>query len=102
MNVAWRIAMPLRRRRRLAPGAIVSDVFAAARWPDATAPTLVVGHQPVLGQVAAQLLSGVDADADAVQREWVIRKGAVMWPRHRERDGVSKVVLEAVQRPELL
>ena len=33
-------------------------VLAAANWPDAREPVLVVGHQPTLGMVAAFLLSG--------------------------------------------
>lgn len=84
----------------LAPGATVDDVLAAAGWPDAPAPALIVGHQPVLGQVVARLLAGIDADGAA--REWVIRKGAVVWLRQRERDGGAQVVLQAVQGPDFL
>ncbi|MFL5410116.1 MAG: SixA phosphatase family protein, partial [Myxococcales bacterium] len=43
-------------RDALQPGATVQDVLAAAEWPSAIRPVMIVGHQPVLGQVIAQLL----------------------------------------------
>ena len=46
----------------LAPGASAEAVLAAAGWPDAVHPVLIVGHQPTLGRVAARLLAGVDGD----------------------------------------
>ena len=84
----------------LAPGAPVDEVLAAARWPDANEPVLVVGHQPVLGQVVARLLAGVDPNSS--QREWAIRKGAVVWLRQRDREGGSQVMLQAVQGPDFV
>ncbi len=79
----------------LAPGASPDAVLMAARWPTATEPVLVVGHQPTLGEVAALLLGGAVAP-------WAIRKGAVWWLRQRERDGVAEVLLQAVQAPDCL
>ena len=84
----------------LEPGATVADVLAAARWPEASEPVLVVGHQPVLGQVVARLLAGVDPDGS--ERDWAIRKGAVVWLRQREREDASKVMLQAVQGPDFV
>ena len=79
----------------LNPQASVDDLLAAARWPRAKDPVLIVGHQPTLGVLAARLLTGQD-------QEWAIRKGAVWWLRGRERDGVHQVTLHAVQPPDLL
>jgi phosphohistidine phosphatase len=79
----------------LAPDAPAEAVLKAARWPDATEPVLVIGHQPTLGQVAALLLSGQPQD-------WSIKKGAVWWLRRRDRDGVVDTVLQAVQAPDCL
>jgi phosphohistidine phosphatase len=79
-------------------GAAVADVLKAVHWPDASEPVLLVGHQPTLGLVAAQLLAGID-------ESWSIRKGAVWWLRRRERVGEgqgAQVVLQAVIGPELL
>ncbi len=84
----------------LAPGARVEDVLAAARWPHADEPVLVVGHQPTLGQVAARLLAG--PAPGGTDRDWALRKGAVVWLRRRERDDGAEVVLHAVQGPDLL
>ena len=67
----------------------------AARWPDASEPVLVVGHQPTIGLVAASLLG------DSTQT-WAVKKGAVWWLRDRDREGGASVVLQAVQSPDCL
>ena len=79
----------------LAPDAAADAVLKAARWPDATEPVLVIGHQPTLGQVAALLLSGQAQD-------WSVKKGAVWWLRRRDREGLVDTVLQAVQAPDCL
>jgi len=79
----------------LAPDTSVEAVLKAARWPEAAEPVLVVGHQPTLGMVAAQLLTGEP-------QAWAIKKGAVWWLRTRDREGQSQVVLQAVQAPDCL
>lgn len=76
----------------LDPRATVDDLLAAARWPQARDPVLIVGHQPVLGLLAARLLAGQD-------QPWSLRKGAVWWLRGRERDGTHQVTLLAVESP---
>jgi phosphohistidine phosphatase len=63
----------------LAPGATVHALLAAARWPEAREPVLVVGHQPTLGLAAAYLMAGV-------VQPWSVKKGAVWWLRRRHRD----------------
>jgi phosphohistidine phosphatase len=67
----------------------------AARWPDASEPMLVVGHQPMLGFVASYLLTGQPQD-------WTIKKGAVWWVRGRNREDRTQVILQAVQSPDCL
>lgn len=79
----------------LAPGASAEDVLAAAGWPDATHPVLIVGHQPTLGQVAMQLLAGQAGDL-------TVKKGGVWWFQARERAGQLEVVLRAVVGPDWL
>jgi phosphohistidine phosphatase len=83
----------------LAPGASHTQALAAARWPDSREPVLLVGHQPMLGQLAAYLMGGA-ATLDAPP--WAVRKGAVWWLRHRAREGGSEVVLVSVRTPEKL
>lgn len=73
----------------VAPNATPEAVLAAARWPDAAEPVLVIGHQPTLGQVAALLLAGS-------AQSWAIKKGAVWWLRNRDRESGAQVVLHAV------
>lgn len=77
----------------LAPGAAPGDLLRAAQWPASKHPVLVVGHQPVLGEVVAELLHVAGGSC-------AVRKGAVWWLRTRERDGTVQTVLWAVQSPE--
>lgn len=79
----------------LSPLASVDDLLDAARWPRSRDPVLIVGHQPTLGLLAARLMTGQD-------QAWSVRKGAVWWLRHRERDGELGVSLHAVQSPDFL
>jgi phosphohistidine phosphatase len=53
------------------------QILDAAGWPNARLPVVVVGHQPLLGQVAALIFSG---DAHA----WKIRKGSVFWIANKD------------------
>ncbi len=82
-------------REELAPGRTVTDLLEVAQWPDSKGPVLVIGHQPVLGQVIAHLLG-------ALQSESVVRRGAVWWLRGRERDGHEQTLIVTVQSPEML
>jgi phosphohistidine phosphatase len=79
----------------LAPDGNGEGLLKAARWPDASEPVLIVGHQPALGLVASFLLTEMPAP-------WTIKKGAVWWIRGRQRETMSQVVLQAVQGPDLL
>ncbi|MEW6341613.1 MAG: phosphohistidine phosphatase SixA [Paraburkholderia sp.] len=82
--------------RELAPGASAADVLSAAGWPDGIAPTVViVGHQPTLGHVAAQLLANSESS-------WPLKKAGLWWLANRERDGDEQVVLRAAIGPDLL
>ena len=74
----------------LAPGATVDDVLRIAGWPDAAVTTLVVGHEPTLGEVASLLLEG-----EATGRP--LHKGGVVWLK--QRDGDATAVLEAAADP---
>lgn len=79
----------------LAPEGSADGLLTAARWPESTEPVLVIGHQPTLGLVAARLLAGSE-------QAWSVKKGGVWWLRHREREGVTQIVLQAMQGPDLL
>ena len=79
----------------IAPDAPIAALIEASRWPKASEPVLLCGHQPTLGQLAAHLLAGVEQD-------WAMKKGAVWWLRWRQRDGEPEVTLHAVQGPDAL
>jgi phosphohistidine phosphatase len=88
----------------LAPEGTVDGLLAAARWPDAREPVLVVGHQPTLGLAAAYLMTGPRLPGGPIDAmlPWSIRKGGVWWLRHRPREDRGEVVLVAVRTPELV
>ncbi len=78
----------------LAPDSDVESVLQASGWPSASQVTVLVGHQPTLGLLAARLLTGRS-------QSWSIRKGAVWWFRSRDREA-GEVLLLGVQSPEQL
>jgi phosphohistidine phosphatase len=77
----------------IAPGASAQAVLHAARWPEAGGTVLIVGHQPTLGEVAAQLL-GCDGGSFSV------KKSALWW--FNLRDGYSQPTLRLVIAPDML
>lgn len=79
----------------LAPDGNGEALLKAARWPDASEPVLIVGHQPTLGLVASYLLTGQPS-------AWTIKKGAAWWIRGRNREDREQVILQAVQSPDCL
>lgn len=79
----------------LAPDATGEALLKAARWPDASEPVLVVGHQPTLGQVAALLLSGQPQD-------WEMKKASAWWLVQRDPQDPYSLYLKAVMGPELV
>lgn len=82
-------------RDELAPGGDPLALLELANWPQGKSPVVVVGHQPTLGQVIARLLGLAEEDCP-------VKKGALWWLHHRERDGGAQTVLLTVQTPELL
>ncbi|MCK9202286.1 MAG: histidine phosphatase family protein [Gallionella sp.] len=78
----------------IAPGASAQAVLQAARWADAKDTVLIVGHQPTLGEVAAQLLGS--------RGSLSIKKGGLWWFSHREREGTAQTTLRLAITPEFL
>ena len=82
-------------RDEIAVGADAAAVIRVAGWPDADRPVLLVGHQPTLGEVAAELLTGRTA-------AWRIAKGAVWWIQSRRRGSRLEAILKLAIEPESL
>jgi phosphohistidine phosphatase len=79
----------------IAPEAPVDALLEFVQWPAGKGPVVVVGHQPTLGQVIARLMGFTEDDCS-------VKKGALWWLRHRERNGSSETVVVTVQTPEML
>jgi len=74
----------------LAPGASVDDVLRAARWPDGSGTTLVVGHEPTLGDVASRLNERGGSEP--------LQKGAIVW-LVRDPDTANGALLKIAATP---
>lgn len=70
-------------------------LLTAIGWPELAAPTLVVGHQPTLGQVASLLLRGEAQDLS-------VKKGALWWFQRRQRNDEWQTVLKTVLNADLI
>ena len=79
----------------LSPLATAAQLLELVQWPQAKGCVLVVGHQPTLGHVIAQLV-GLQVD------DCSVKKGSVWWLRYRERDAMGQAQVLTVQSPELL
>jgi phosphohistidine phosphatase len=79
----------------IAPGASAHAVLQAARWPGEEGTVVVVGHQPTLGEVAAQLLGCGECSLS-------IKKGGVWWFSSRERENTKQTTLRLVITPDFL
>lgn len=77
----------------IAPGASVHAFLQAVRWPSTNGTVLVVGHQPTLGSVAAQLLG-------CTNESLRIKKSGLWWLSRRE--GSFETTLRLVISPEFL
>uniref|UniRef100_UPI0035B2E882 SixA phosphatase family protein n=1 Tax=Hylemonella sp. TaxID=2066020 RepID=UPI0035B2E882 len=82
-------------REELSPNASVDQLLQLVQWPQGKGMILLVGHQPVLGQTIARLLSIHGSECS-------VKKCAVWWLRHRLRDGISQTTLVSVQSPDVL
>lgn len=79
----------------IAPEASLAAVLELVQWPDGKGPVVVVGHQPTLGRVIAELMGMPGGECS-------VKKGAVWWLRHRERAAQGETVIVTVQTPEML
>lgn len=79
----------------LRPESDADALLDLAHWPDARTSVLVVGHQPILGQVIGQLL---ELPGESLS----VRKGSVWWLRNRVRLDLRKTLVHCVQSPDML
>jgi phosphohistidine phosphatase len=94
-QTALALDVPIRTDKALAPGASAAAIVEASGWPDYKGAVIIVGHQPDLGRVAAQLVAGT-------QVPWSIKKGGLWWLSNRVRGEEAQVVVRAVVSPDLL
>ena len=81
-------------RQELAPDRPHQPVLDLLQWPHGNTTVLLVGHQPMLGLMAAQIL-GLQAE------DCAIKKAAVWWLRARLREnGVRHTTIWSVQNPD--
>lgn len=71
---------------KVGPGSDPTSVLKAAGWPEGQGSTLIVGHQPYLGEIAALLLAN-----DGVG--FNLGKGAVWWFTWRDGETILRLVV---------
>jgi phosphohistidine phosphatase len=69
-------------------------ILKLVNWPHAREPALVIGHQPLLGQLASLLLTGTPST-------WTLRKSGIWWLAQRDREDSPGVYVKAVMTPAL-
>ena len=79
----------------LLPGAHWESLLELANWPEGRQAALLVGHQPLLGELVAQLLNIRSGNCS-------IGKGSVWWLRTRLRDADQQTRLVSVQASDML
>ncbi len=94
LQTAQALGVPVKTDRTLAPGASPEAILKASGWPDYKSATVVVGHQPHLGRVVAELLGARGGVS--------LKKGALWWLSNRVRDEKDQTVVRAVVSPDLL
>lgn len=92
-QTAHALGRAFRTLENLGPAEDAEALLKAVRWPVASEPVLVVGHQPTLGIAAALVVSGI-------AQPWAIKKGALWWLRNRDREGEAQAVVQAVMGPD--
>jgi phosphohistidine phosphatase len=93
-QTAEALGLPIKTDKSLAPGAAPAEIIKACGWPDYKSAAVVVGHQPDLGLLLAEVLGARGGLS--------IKKGALWWISNRVRDEKDQVVVRAVVSPDLL
>jgi phosphohistidine phosphatase len=93
-QTAEALGLPIKTDKSLAPGAAPAAIIKACGWPDYKSAAVVVGHQPDLGLLLAEVLGARGGLS--------IKKGGLWWISNRVRDEKDQVVVRAVMSPDLL
>jgi len=89
-ETAEALAKKVRIDNSLAPGAAPAAYISASGWPRGERAIVIVGHQPDLGALLAQLVAGRQSD-------WRLQKGALWWL-----EAGDPPLVKAVVSPDLL
>jgi phosphohistidine phosphatase len=82
-------------RDEISPQGTVQHALELAQWPAAKNPTVLVSHQPLIGDLVCHLLN-------IPLHDMVIKKGSVWWLRYKLKEGIAQVSLLTVQSPDML
>lgn len=93
-QTAEMLARPYETVSTLAPDAAINEVLAVAGWRKTNAEeksvTLIVGHQPTLGDVAAYLLD---------EMRWVPKTASLCWLKKNEATALAPATLVTIFTP---
>lgn len=94
MQTAEALGRKFKVMAELAPDAAPQALLAAANWPEAREPVLIIGHQPTLGLLASLLIAGTP-------QPWTIRKGSAWWISRNDKEDAGGNFIRVVMTPEL-
>jgi phosphohistidine phosphatase len=91
LQTAQALGRPFSVVEEIGTGSTAEKILAACNWPNSREAVLVIGHQPLLGQIVNKLIP--------TMRYVSIRKANVWWIS--QKDG-EEVFLKAVMSPEMV
>lgn len=94
LQTAHALGRPFEIASEVGQDSTVDQILAACNWPNSRKPVLVIGHQPLLGQVVSKLIPTIQSAS--------IRKGNVWWISQTDDGEHSATFLKAVMAPELV
>ena len=82
-------------RDELALNANVNEILSLLKWPTQQRPVLLVGHQPLIGELVSALLGSETCNVS-------VSKGSVIWMRSNSSELTSETRILVVQSPKFL
>ena len=93
-QTATHLGLPYLTEPKLGMGQSPLEALEATGWPKKEGICLLIGHQPMLGQIIGELLA-------SQYQDWPVKKGSIWWFASRT-DDQQKIALRTVINPKLV
>lgn len=85
VDTAEHLGRKFKTHAALGKDSTAEEIIGASNWLESRDPVLIVGHQPLLGEVATLLLFGN-------KKEFELRKGSALWICCKPEEGASPFI----------